>query len=91
MVAGLLYVIGLISVLYAIVAAGFSLPTTISNVTAQIDAGGTGGQNLLSIAQMVAASYIWFLFPFVGGLLVMAAGRALGLLAAINRSLRGQG
>jgi hypothetical protein len=91
MVAGLLYVIGLISVLVTIVAAGFNIPTTITEVTQRIDAEGTGGQNLLAIAQMVAVSYGRFVFPFVGGLLLMAAGRALGLLAAINRSLRGQG
>jgi hypothetical protein len=91
MIAGLLYVIGLISVLVTIVAAGFSIPTTIAEVTRQMDAGGTGVQNLLSIAQMVAASYGRFILPFVGGLLLMAAGRVLGLLAAINRSLRGQG
>jgi hypothetical protein len=91
MVAGILYVIGLISVLLTIVAAGFAIPTTITEVTRQIDTGGTGAQNLMSIAQMVAATYAQFATPFLAGLLLMGAGRALWLLGAINRSLRGQG
>ena len=91
MIAGLLYVIGLVSVLLTIVAAGFSIPTTITEVTRQIDTGGSGAQNLLSIAQMVASTYAPFAAPFLAGLLLMGAGRALWLLGAINRSLRGQG
>jgi hypothetical protein len=91
MVAGLLYVIGLISVLLTIVAAGFSIPTTITEVTSRIDTGGTGAQNLFSIAQIVASTYAPYAAPFLAGLLLMGAGRALWLLGAINRSLRGQG
>ena len=90
MVAGLLYVIGLISVLVTIAAAGFNLPATIQTVTQQIDTGGSGPQNLLSVANMVAASYAQFALPFLGGLLVMGSGRVIMLLSAINRSLRGQ-
>ncbi len=91
MIAGLLYVIGLVCVLLTIVAAGFSIPTTITEVTRQIDTGGSGVQNLWSIAQTVAATYAPFAAPFLAGLLLMGAGRALWLLGAINRSLRGQG
>ncbi len=90
MVAGLLYVIGLISVLVTIAIAGFNIPTTITEVTRQIDTGGSGGQNLLSTAQMVAATYSQFAAPFIAGLLLMGAGRVVMLLGAINRSLRGQ-
>jgi hypothetical protein len=90
MVAGLLYVIGLISVLVTIAVAGFNIPSTIAEVTRQIDTGGTGAQNLLSIAQMIAATYGRFTAAFLTGLLLMGAGRVIMLLAAINRSLRGQ-
>jgi hypothetical protein len=90
MVAVLLYVIGLISVLVTIAAAGFNLPATIQSVTQQIDTGGTTPQNLLSAANMVAATYAPFAWPFLSGLLLMGSGRVIMLLGAINRSLRGQ-
>jgi multisubunit Na+/H+ antiporter MnhB subunit len=90
MVAGLLYVIGLITVLITIAVAGFNIPNTIADVTRQLDTGGTGAQNLLSIAQMVAATYGRFATTFLAGLLLMGAGRVIMLLGAINRSLRGQ-
>lgn len=90
MVAGLLYVIGLISVLVSIAVAGFYIPSTISDVMRQIDTGGSGLQNLLTIAQSVGAAYGGFLIPFIGGLLLMAMARIMMLLGAINRSLRGQ-
>lgn len=87
MVAGLLYVIGLISVLVTIAVAGFGIPTTVNEVTAALDA---GNANYLQLAQRVAATYAWVATPFLSGLLLMASGRVVMLLSAINRSLRGQ-
>lgn len=87
MVAGLLYVIGLISVLVTIAVAGFNIPTTVNDVTARLDA---GNSDYLAIARSVMIAYGWIGWPFLGGLLLMGAGRVIMLLSAINRSLRGQ-
>jgi hypothetical protein len=87
MVAGLLYVIGLISVLITIAVAGFNIPTTINQVTTAMD---SGNADYMSIARTIMAAYGWIAVPFIGGLLLMGAGRVIMLLGAINRSLRGQ-
>jgi hypothetical protein len=87
MVAGLLYVIGLVSVLVTIVVAGFSVPATVADIGRQVDA---GTPNYLEIARSVAIAYGGYAMPFLSGLLVMGAGRVIMLLSAINRSLRGQ-
>jgi hypothetical protein len=87
MIAGLLYLIGLISVLVTIAAAGFNIPPTVTEVTRVIDAGNV---DYLALIRNIAASYAWVALPFIGGLLLMAAGRVIMLLGAINRSLRGQ-
>jgi hypothetical protein len=87
MVAGLLYVIGLISVLITIAVAGFNIPTTINQVTTALDA---GNADYVSMARTIMLAYGWITVPFIGGLLLMGAGRVIMLLGAINRSLRGQ-
>jgi hypothetical protein len=87
MVAGLLYVIGLISVLITIAVAGFGIPPTVAEITRALDA---GNPNYMAIAQSVAAAYGWVAMPFLSGLLLMGAGRVISLLSSINRSLRGQ-
>jgi hypothetical protein len=87
MIAGLLYLIGLISVLVTIAAAGFNIPPTVTEVTRVIDAGNV---DYVALVRSISISYAWVAMPFIGGLLLMAAGRVIMLLGAINRSLRGQ-
>jgi hypothetical protein len=87
MVAGLLYLIGLIAVLVSIGIIGYGAPTTINRVTSAMDA---GNANMLDLALSVIGTYSWALGPIVGGLALMGLGRIIILLGAINRSLRGQ-
>lgn len=87
MLAGLLYLIGLIAVLVAIAIAGYSAPDAITRFTTAMDA---GNANVLELSLSILSSYAWTLWPVVGGLVVMGLGRIIMLLGAINRSLRGQ-
>ena len=86
MVAGLLYLIGLIAVLISIVIIGYGAPTMIQNFTAAMDA----GENVFSTIATLAGSLTWALWPVIGGLALMGFARVIMLLASINRSLRGQ-
>lgn len=86
MIAGLLYVIGLIVVLVTIVTVGYSAPPLIQNFSAAMS-GGTDA--MLASAGEIAASLAWASMPLVSGLLLMGFARVIFLLAAINRSLRG--
>lgn len=86
MVAGLLYLIGLIAVLISIVIIGYGAPTMIQSFTAAMDA----GENVFSTIAILAGSLTWALWPVVGGLALMGFARVIMLLASINRSLRGQ-
>lgn len=87
MLAGLLYVIGLIAVLVSIAIAGYGVPDAVNQFTAAMDA---GNANMLSEGIRILASYAWALYPVIGGLVLMGFGRMIMLLGAINRSLRGQ-
>lgn len=87
MIAGLLYLIGLIAVLVSIAFAGYSAPQAISNLTEAMDA---GNANMLDVVLGIAQGYSGTLTWLIIGLLLMAAGRVIMLLSAINRSLRGQ-
>lgn len=86
MVAGLLYVVGLIAVLATIVVAGFGAPGLIQMVNSALD---TPGSDLLATLVDVARLLQWAVLPFVGGLALMGLGRIVMLLGAINRALRG--
>lgn len=86
MVAGLLYVVGLIAVLATLVVAGFGAPGLIQMVNAALD---TPGSDLLTTLIEVARLMQWAVLPFVGGLVLMGLGRIVMLLGAINRALRG--
>lgn len=86
MVAGLLYVIGLIAVLATIVVAGYGAPGLIQMVNTTLD---TPGADLLATLIDVARLLQWAVLPFVGGLALMGLGRIVMLLGAINRALRG--
>ncbi|WP_055047422.1 hypothetical protein [Devosia sp. A16] len=86
MVAGLLYVVGLIAVLATLVVAGVHAPAQIDMVRAALDApGGDLPATLIEVARLMQ----WAVLPFVGGLVLMGLGRIVMLLGAINRALRG--
>ena len=87
MIAALLYLIGLVAVLVSIAFAGYSAPQAIQTFTAALDA---GNANMIDVTLGIANSYTTQFTWVVIGLLLMAAGRAIMLLSAINRSLRGQ-
>lgn len=86
MIAALLYLIGLLAVLVSVAIAGYSAPQAIQNFTAALDAGANMIDVTLGIANGYAGQFTWVVI----GLLLMAAGRVIMLLGAINRSLRGQ-
>jgi hypothetical protein len=86
MVAGLLYVIGLIAVLATLVTVGLGAPPLIQTFMTEIQ--GAGADYLGAVATLFRAIN-WALTPFVGGLIVMGIGRIIFLLGAINRALRG--
>ena len=88
MVAGLLYLIGLVAVLLSIAIIGYGAPAMIQTFTAAMDA---GSQNMFGVVASLAASLNWAVTPIVGGLVLMGLGRIIMLLGSINRSLRGQG
>ena len=87
MLAGLLYLIGLIAVLLSIAIAGYGVPDAVNQFTTALDAGNV---NLLTEAIRILSGYAWALYPVIGGLVLMGFGRMIMLLGAINRSLRGQ-
>jgi hypothetical protein len=87
MVAGLLYLIGLIAVVVSIVIIGYAVPGMIQTVSAAMDA---NEPDMLGVITGLAVTLNWAVAPLVGGLLLMGVGRIIMLLGAINRSLRGQ-
>ena len=86
MVAGLLYVVGLIAVVATLVVAGFGAPGLIQIINAALDA---PGSDLLGALIDVARLLEWAVLPFGGGLALMGLGRIVMLLGSINRALRG--
>ena len=86
MVAGILYVIGLIAALITIVLVGYSAPSVIQNFNAAMAA---PDANVVTILADAARSLSWAIWPLIGGLVLMGFGRLILLLAAINRALRG--
>lgn len=86
MVAGLLYVVGLIAVLATLVVAGFGAPGQIQMVNAALD---RPGSDLIGALVDVARLLQWAVLPFAGGLALMGLGRIIMLLGSINRALRG--
>jgi hypothetical protein len=86
MVAGLLYIVGLVAVVVTIVMVGFSAPPLVAAFTSSI---GAAAPDYLGAVGAFGRGLEWALWPFVGGLLVMGVGRIIFLLGAINRALRG--
>ena len=87
MVAGLLYLIGLIAVLVSVAIAGYSAPAMIASFTAAMDA---GDGNVIEVVADLARGLTWAIWPIIIGLALMGFGRVIMLLSSINRSLRGQ-
>ena len=86
MIAGLLYIIGVIATLVTIVMVGYSAPSLIQAFIGALQA---ANPDYLAAVADLARNLSWALGPFVGGLLIMGAGRVIFLLGAINRALRG--
>lgn len=86
MVAGLLYIVGLIATLVTLALVGFAAPALIQAFTAGLQAPGDG---LLASLAALARDLNWAALPFVGGLVLMGLGRIVMLLGSIDRSLRG--
>lgn len=87
MVAGLLYLIGLIAVLVCVAIAGYGAPAMIAGFSAAMDA---GNANMFEVVADLATGLAWALWPVIIGLALMGFGRVIMLLSSINRSLRGQ-
>lgn len=87
MVAGLLYLIGLIAVLVSVAIAGYGAPAMIASFTAAMDA---GNANVPEVIADLASGLAWAIWPVIIGLALMGFGRVIMLLSSINRSLRGQ-
>jgi hypothetical protein len=87
MVAGLLYLIGLVAVLASVAIAGYGAPAMIQAFSAAMD---SGEPNMFGVVMGLAAGLNWAVLPIVGGLALMGAGRIIMLLGAINRSLRAE-
>lgn len=87
MIAGLLYLIGLVVVLVSIAVVGYTVPQAVSTFTTAMDA---GNENMLDVLWRIAQGYGWAVHPIIGGLALMGFARIIMLLGAINRSLRGQ-
>lgn len=87
MIAGLLYLIGLIAVLVCVAIAGYSAPATIASFTAAMDA---GDANVIDVVAALAGGLAWVVWPVLTGLILMGFARVIMLLSSINRSLRGQ-
>ncbi|MBN9309213.1 hypothetical protein [Devosia sp.] len=86
MVAGLLYLAGLVATLVTLGMVGFSAPTLIQNFTVGLD---SPGADLIANVVDTARALGWAVLPLVGGLAVMGFGRMLMLLGSIDRALRG--
>lgn len=86
MVAGLLYVVGLIMVVVTIIMVGYASPPLIQAFMTAVEA---PNPDYLAAISTLARSLTWAAWPFIFGLLIMGAGRIIVLLGAINRALRG--
>lgn len=86
MIAGLLYIIGLIAALITIAMVGYSAPPLIQAFMAGIEG---PNANVLTALGDAARNLSWALGPFVGGIALMGLGRIIMLLGSINRALRG--
>lgn len=87
MVAGLLFIVGLIAVLISVAIIGYAAPAMFQSVTAALD---RGDANMVDVIAGLAGGLGWAVTPIVGGLVLMGFARIIMLLGSINRSLRGQ-
>lgn len=87
MLAGLLYFIGLVTVLVNLALAGYLVPGAITEFTTAMDA---GTADMVVQGTRIAARFVVYAMPLLTGLVLMGFGRVIMLLGSINRSLRGQ-
>jgi hypothetical protein len=86
MVVLLLYVFGLVATIATLAVA---VLTGIPAINEFITAVTAASPNYVDAVVTLARRFEWALFPFVGGLVLMALARIVGLLASIDRALRG--
>jgi hypothetical protein len=86
MVAGLLYLVGLIATLATIVMVGYGAPPLIQGFNAALAA---PGADMIGIVIETLRALSWAVAPFVGGLVLMGLGRIIMLLRSIDKALRG--
>ena len=86
MVAGLLYIVGLIATVVTVVMVGYAAPALVQAFMTAIEA---PNADYLGAVATLGGALSWALGPFVGGLVVMGLGRIIFQLGAINRALRG--
>ena len=85
MVAGLLFVIGLLSVLASLGFIGLAAP----DLLARFNAAMAENADLLATTLAIGRDLQWAVTPIVGGLLLMGFARIMILLGSISRALRG--
>ena len=86
MVVLLLYVIGLVATIATLAVAAL---TGLPAINEFIAAATAASPNYIDAVVTLAGRFQWALMPFVGGLVLMALARIVGLLASIDRALRG--
>ena len=85
MLAKVLYIIGLAATLVTIAIMGYQLPMLVQGLLFSME---QPSANLVMALADMLSRLGWALGPLVGGLLVMAAGRIVALLARIEQHLR---
>jgi hypothetical protein len=86
MVAGLLYIVGLIVALVTVLVVGYSAPALFQGFMTAIQA---PAPDYFAAVADLGRNLSWAVVPFIGGLVIMGIGRIIFLLGAINRALRG--
>jgi hypothetical protein len=86
MVAGLLYVVGLIATLATIGMVGYGAPALLQSFNAAV---GAPNADMVGAVLDTLRALNWAVAPFVGGLVLMGLGRIVMLLRSIDRALRG--
>jgi hypothetical protein len=87
LIAILLYLIGLVSAVVAVVLVGFDAPPLYTAIMAAYNSGGLN--STLPALGTAVMTLSWALTPFLGGLVLMGFARIIVLLAGIRRALKG--
>lgn len=86
MIAGLLFFVGLVTILVTVVMVGYSAPALIQQFMTALDG---GFDATFAALGFISRSLAWSATPLVVGLALLALARIIMLLAQISRSLRG--